>query len=214
MSAYGVISEVPVLRFCRLKASLNAIQAAKPEPRSIRYELTDFEWAAIRSFLPDKPRGIPRVDDRRILNGIFWVLCSGAPWRDLPVYYGPRTTCHNRFVRWQAGVWARIMDALAAGHDAAVQMIDTSVVRVHQHGACIADNNRQDVGRSRGGLTSKIHAVVETNGLPVHLALTPGEAHDNRLRSVLLSALPPQTMLLADRGSRPSKRPAGTGPSS
>ena len=79
-------------------------------------------------------------------------------------------------------------------------MIDTSVVRVHQHGACIADNNDQDIGRSRGGLTSKIHAVVDTNGLPVHLALTPGEAHDNRLCSVLLSALLPQTMLLADRG--------------
>jgi hypothetical protein len=79
-------------------------------------------------------------------------------------------------------------------------MIDTSVVRVHQHGACIADNNQQDMGRSRGGLTSKINAVVDTNGLPVRLALTPGEAHDKRLCSVLLSALLPQTMLLADRG--------------
>ena len=45
----------------------------------MRYELTDFEWAAIRSFLPNKPRGIPRVDERRVLNGIFWVLRSGAP---------------------------------------------------------------------------------------------------------------------------------------
>ena len=79
-------------------------------------------------------------------------------------------------------------------------MIDTSVVRVHQHGACIADNNHQHIGRSRGGLTSKIHAVVDTNGLPVHLTLTPAEAHDNRLCSVLLGALLPQTMLLADRG--------------
>ena len=174
-------------------AALHVIQAPKQGPRIMRYELTDFEWAAIRSFLPNKPRGIPRVDDRRVLNGIFWVLRSGAPWRDLPENYGPRTTCYNRFVRWrQAGVWDRIMDALAAGHDAAVQMIDTSVVRVHQHGACIADNNHQDMGRSRGGLTSKIHAVVDTNGLPVHLALTPGEAHDNRLCSVLLSALLPR----------------------
>jgi hypothetical protein len=81
------------------------------------------------------------------------------------------------------------MDALAAGHDAAVQMIDTSVVRVRQHRACIADNNHQDMSRSRGDLTSKIHAVVDTNGLPVRLALTPGEARDNRLCSVLLSAL-------------------------
>jgi transposase len=167
----------------------------------MRYELSDYEWTAIRPMLPNKPRGVRRVNDRRVLNGIFWVLRSGALWRDLPAIYGPRTTCYNRFVRWrQAGVWDQIMDALAAGHDAAVQMIDTSVVRVHQHGACMADNHHQDMGRSRGGLTSKIHAVVDTNGLPVHLALTPGEAHDNRLCSVLLSALLPQTMLLADRG--------------
>jgi hypothetical protein len=77
-------------------------------------------------------------------------FCAPAPWRDLPETHGPRTTCYNRFVRWrQAGVWDRIMDALAAGHNAAVQMIDTSVVRVHQHGACVADNNHQDMGRSR-----------------------------------------------------------------
>jgi transposase len=167
----------------------------------MRYELSDYEWTAIKPMLPNKPRGVRRVNDRRVLNGIFWVLRSGAPWRDLPAAYGPRTTCYNRFVRWRrAGVWDQIMDALAAGHDTAVQMIDTSVVRVHQHGACVLDNNHQDMGRSRGGLTSKIHAVVDSNGLPVHLALTPGEAHDNRLCSVLLSALLPQTMLLADRG--------------
>ena len=62
-----------------------------------------------------------------------------------PETYGPRTTCYNRVVRWRrAGVWDQITDALAAGHDAAVQMIDTSVVRVHQHGACISDNNHQE----------------------------------------------------------------------
>ena len=121
--------------------------------------------------------------------------------RASPAIIGAANWFAAPFVRWRrAGVWDHIMDALAAGHDAALQMIDTSVVRVHQHGACVADNNHQDMGRSRGGLTSKIHAVVDTNGLPVHLALTPGEAHDNRLCSVLLSALPAQTMLLADRG--------------
>ena len=167
----------------------------------MRYELSDYEWAAVKPFLPNKPRGVPRVDDRRVLNGIFWVLRSGAPWRDLPETFGPYTTCYNRFVRWgRAGVWDQIMDALAETHDAAVQMIDTSIVRVHQHGACIAANSQQHMGRSRGGLTTKIHAVVDTNGLPVQLGLTPGETHDNRLCPALLNELKPQTMLLADRG--------------
>ena len=92
------------------------------------------------------------------------------------------------------------MNALATTHDAAVQMIDTSIIRVHQHAACIARNKRQSMGRSRGGLTSKIHAVVDTNGLPVRLALTTGEAHDNRLAGKPLSRLKSGTMLLADRG--------------
>jgi transposase len=56
----------------------------------MRYELTDGEWAAIRPMLPNKARGVPRVDDRRVLNGICWVLRSGAPWRDLPDCYGSR----------------------------------------------------------------------------------------------------------------------------
>jgi hypothetical protein len=92
------------------------------------------------------------------------------------------------------------MDSLAAAHDAAVQMIDTSTVRVHQHAACIARNRSQSMGPSRGGLTSKIHAVVDTNGLPVRLGLTAGEAHDNRLALSLLSRLRSGSMLLADRG--------------
>ena len=167
----------------------------------MRYELSDYEWSVIKPMLPNKPRGIPRVDDRRILNGIFWVLRSGAPWRDLPDSYGPPTTCYNRFVRWRrSSVWDRIMDALATVHDAAVQMIDTSIVRVHQHGACIANNSGQLMGRSRGGLTSKIHVVVDGNGLPVQLGLTGGQAHDNRLCSVLLRYLPRRARLLADRG--------------
>jgi transposase len=167
----------------------------------MRYELTNHEWAAIKPMLPNKPRGVPRVNDRRVLNGIFWVLRSGAPWRDLPQQFGPYTTCYNRFVRWRrAGVWGRIMNALSAAHDAAVQMIDTSIVRVHQHAACIARNRRQSMGRSRGGLTSKIHAVVDSRGLPVRLALTTGEAHDNRLAAKLLSRLKSGSMLLADRG--------------
>jgi len=71
----------------------------------MRYQLSYCEWNVIRPMLPNKARGIPRVEDRRVLNGIFWVLRLGAPWRDLRESFGPHTTCYNRFVRWQrAGV--------------------------------------------------------------------------------------------------------------
>jgi transposase len=79
------------------------IQALKPELRIMRDELNDHEWPAIKPMLPNKPRGVPRVNDRRVLNGIFWVLRSGAPWRDLPDNFGPYTTCYNRFVRAARG---------------------------------------------------------------------------------------------------------------
>ena len=101
-----------------------------------RYDLTDFEWRVIEPLLPNKPRGVPRVDDRRVLKGIFWVLRSGAPWRDLTERYGPHTTCYNRFVRWRkAGVWERLMDAISDAHEGDIQMIDSTSVRGHQQAA-------------------------------------------------------------------------------
>ena len=65
-------------------SALGVIQAPEPEPRIMRYELREFEWAAIKPVLGNKPRGVPRVNDRRVLDGVIWILRSGAPWRDPP----------------------------------------------------------------------------------------------------------------------------------
>ena len=101
-----------------------------------RYDLTDFEWKVIQPLLPNKPRGVPRVDDRRVLNGMFWVLRSGSPWADLPERYGPPTTVYNRFNRWaRAGVWVRIFETLAAKSPQSMAFIDSSIIRAHQHAA-------------------------------------------------------------------------------
>ena len=101
-----------------------------------RFDLTDFEWDVIQPLLPTKVRGVKRVDDRRVLNGIFWRLRTGAPWADIPARYGPYTTCVNRFNRWRrAGHWARILQAVSEAYHGDIQMIDSSSIRVHQHGA-------------------------------------------------------------------------------
>jgi transposase len=101
-----------------------------------RYELTDGEWVIIEPLLPNKPRGVPRVDDRRVLDGILWRFRTGSPWAEIPERYGPPTTCYNRFVRWRkAGVWDRLLAAVSAGFNGELVMIDSTCVRVHQHGA-------------------------------------------------------------------------------
>lgn len=83
-------------------------------------ELRDVQWAIIAPLLPPrKRRGRPRADDRQTLNGILWVLRSGARWRDLPREYGSDTRCHRRLQEWQAaGVWKRIWRTLLATLDA------------------------------------------------------------------------------------------------
>jgi transposase len=100
----------------------------------MRYDLTEFEWSVIEPLLPMDRRGPKPRDNRRVLNGIFWVLRAGAPWRDMPERYGSYTTAYNRFNRWRkAGIWDGLMDAIVKAHDGKVQMIDSSIVRVHQH---------------------------------------------------------------------------------
>ena len=101
-----------------------------------RYDLSEAEWRLVEPLLPHKPRGVPRVDDRRVINGIFYVLRTGSPWRDLPERYGPYTTVYNRYNRWaKAGVWLRIFETLAARSPQSLQFIDSSIVRAHQHAA-------------------------------------------------------------------------------
>ena len=101
-----------------------------------RYDLSETEWRLIAPLLPNKPRGVGRVDDRRVLNGIFYVLRTGSPWRDLPERYGPYTTVYNRYNRWaKAGVWLRVFEALAASSPQSLHLIDSSIVRANQHAA-------------------------------------------------------------------------------
>ena len=101
-----------------------------------RFDLSGAEWRIIAPLLPNKPRGVARVDDRRVLNGIFYILRTGSPWRDLPTRYGPYTTVYNRFNRWaKGGVWVNIFNALSDQSPESMAFIDSSITRAHQHSA-------------------------------------------------------------------------------
>lgn len=109
-----------------------------------RHELTDEQWERLKPLLPPQKAqtGRPATDHRRIVNGILWILGTGAPWRDLPERYGPWPTVYSRFQRWRkAGLWDGIFAAVQQAADAAgeldweVHYVDGTVVRAHQHAA-------------------------------------------------------------------------------
>ena len=111
-----------------------------------RFDLTDEEWAVIAPLLPRQGRGARRGDDRKILNGIFYILRTGAPWRDLPERYGPRTTVYNRYVRWgRKGVWKTVFDALAREAEDSLLFIDSSIIKAHRAAAGSKRGNWQKV---------------------------------------------------------------------
>ncbi|WP_176445212.1 transposase [Maliponia aquimaris] len=108
--------------------------APKQEAAKARFDLTDFEWRLIQPLLPNTLRGAARVDDRRGLNGIFWMLRTGAPWRDLPaaprVPTPPPTTVFNRWTK--VGAWAQVFETFAEKPPGSMRYIDSSIIRAHQ----------------------------------------------------------------------------------
>jgi transposase len=97
----------------------------------MRYDLTDFECSVSNRLLPMK-RGPKPNNTRRRINGMFSILRTGCPWRDLPERYGRHTTGYNCFNRWRkTGIWDPLMDAIVKAHGRQGAMVDSSLVRVH-----------------------------------------------------------------------------------
>ncbi len=153
-----------------------------------RSELTDGVWERIAPLLPENGRrGKQWKDHRTVVNGILWKLRTGAPWRDLPERYGSWSTVYTRFRRWTlASVWQRIFAAVQRQADAAgqvdwtVHFVDGTVIRAHQHaaGARGGDPATEALGKSQGGLSTKVHLRAEGRGKPMTLVLTQGQRHE------------------------------------
>jgi putative transposase len=130
--------------------------------------LSEAQWGAIGPLLPKNQPGARRTDDRRIISGIVHVLKTGCRWQDCPAVYGPSTTVYNRFRRWTVrGIWRRLFDALARANPGDGQAIDSTTAKAAPLGGGRKRGaEAQAIGRSRGGRTTKIHAIVERADVP------------------------------------------------
>ena len=165
----------------------------------MRFDLSDEEWALLEPLLP-KSRKSGRVDDRKIVNAIFYVLRTGMPWRDLPARYGPYTTAYNRFNRWsRRGIWKLVFDKLASKSRDSLYLIDSTVVKAHRAASGGKGEKNQAIGVSRGGRTAKIHAIVDSKGRPLSFTVTGGQVHDSQVIEEMLITPRSPLVITADK---------------
>lgn len=103
-----------------------------------RHSLSDDQWDKIKDALPGKigDRGRTALDNRLFIDAVMWIAKTGAPWRDLPSEYGKWFSVHKRFIRWSKnGVWQMIFNTFAVTADTEWLMIDSTIIRAHQHAA-------------------------------------------------------------------------------
>ncbi|MFL0588314.1 IS5 family transposase [Sphingomonas olei] len=181
--------------------------------------LSDEAWAAIKPHLPKNQPGARRVDDRRVISGILHVLKVGCRWCDCPTDYGPSTTVYNRFNRWShRDFWLKLLDALVdAGAVTRSTAIDSTYVKAQRAAFGANGGSAQAIGRSRGGWTTKVHALTDVIGRPYALMLTAGNVSDIKAAPALLQRAGRMRYLLADKGYdadqlRRSLRDAGAVP--
>jgi len=172
-----------------------------------RHELSDSQYAHLEPLLPE-PRhhgqaGRPWLPHRTLVNGMLWILRTGAPWRDLPEHYGRWNTVYARFQRWRRdGTWTRVFATLLDERDDQGRLdhdlwcIDGTIVRAARCAGGARRHNRRRprldegltteveeppdhaLGYSRGGFSTKIHLLCDSLGTVVGLHVTPGQRHE------------------------------------
>jgi len=165
-----------------------------------RLMLTDKLWSKLKAILLED-RVYNKLEHRQTVEGILYRLRVGCPWPDLPECFGLWNTIYRRFLLWsRKGVLMRLFKSLAKDSDTEWEFIDGSYVKAHQHSAGAASKQKQAIGLSRGGNTSKIHLAVDSYGLPIEFIITGGDVHDSKVASELIDMLPKSDFVIADKG--------------
>ena len=147
-----------------------------------RHAITDEHWERIEGLLPGQvgDPGVTAKDNRLFVDAVLWIGKTGSPWRDLPDRFGKWNSAWRRFDRWSAkGVWLRVFEE-RKDPDLEWLILDSTVIRAHQHAAGAVKNGGVDqaLGRSRGGFGTKLHIAVDGLGNPVEFLLTGGQEAD------------------------------------
>lgn len=122
-----------------------------------------------------------REKTRNFLEAVYFIMRTGAQWLELPKFYGNYKTVHKRFLAWaKKGIWNDILSYCSKDHDGESFMIDGSIIRAHACASGYQKNQQEEqaLGRSKGGFTTKVHALVDALGLPLKFILTPGQSSE------------------------------------
>ncbi|MDR0251124.1 MAG: IS5 family transposase, partial [Burkholderiales bacterium] len=171
------------------------------KPSHQRHDISDNVWGLLEPRLLGRKGtwGENARDNRQFINAVFWILRTGAPWRDLPPDYGDWKNTHRRFCRWRdKGVWEGLLEALIDEADFEWLMIDASHIKVHPHAAGVRGGN-QDMERNKRGLNSKIHLAVDAHGMSVRMLVTAGTTADCTQAYKLVEGIDAGS-LIADKG--------------
>lgn len=149
----------------------------------MKYYINQKDWEKIYSFL----KNIPKLHTqnelklRKFFEGIWYRARTGCQWRLLPMWYGDFRAIHKRFALWaRKNIWQRLMFAMQDFVDLERIMLDSTVVRAHASAAGYQRGcgEQEGLGRSRGGFSTKVHALVDALGNPLKFFLTAGQRHD------------------------------------
>ncbi|MFH1043663.1 MAG: IS5 family transposase [Pseudomonadota bacterium] len=169
----------------------------------VRRWLRDDQWQRLESMLPGKVGDPGRTgeNNRLFIEAVLWIARTGSPWRDLPAEFGRWNSVYKRFGRWSNnGVWNRAFAELAKDADFEEMFLDSTIVRAHQHSSGAAKKKApQAIGRSRGGLSTKVHTAVDALGNPLRLILSAGQIADIDFATDLIADIRADAVI-ADKG--------------